>query len=84
MFNEKHDLAHEFPEHRELIRQLKSVNLHFSKLFDDYHKIDHEVLRIETGIENSSDEYLEQQKKKRLYLKDELFQLIRMASPTIT
>ncbi len=79
MLNEKHDLVHEFPEHRETIRSLKTGNLHFAKLFDDYHEIDHEVLRIETGVENSSDDYLEEQKKKRLYLKDELYQLIRKA-----
>lgn len=79
MLNEKHDLVHEFPEHRETIRNLKTDNLHFAKLFDDYHEIDHEVLRIETGVENSSDDYLEEQKKKRLYLKDELYQLIRKA-----
>jgi len=77
MLNEKHDLAHEFPEYRETIRQLKSGNHHFSRLFDEYHEIDHEVLRIETGIENSSDEYLDKRKKIRLHLKDELFQMIR-------
>jgi len=80
MLNEKHDLAHEFPGYRETIRQLKAGNQHFARLFDEYHEIDHEVLRIETGIENTSDEYLEGQKKKRLYLKDELFQLIRKAN----
>lgn len=77
MFNEKHDLVHEFPAHRETIRNLKASNLHFSRLFDDYHEIDHEVLRIETGIENSSDDYVGKQKKKRLYLKDLLFQMIK-------
>ncbi len=77
MFNEKHDLVHEFPEHRESIRNLKASNLHFSKLLDDYHDIDLEVLRIETGIENSSDDYIGKQKKKRLYLKDLLFQMIK-------
>ncbi|MFV2032639.1 MAG: YdcH family protein [Gammaproteobacteria bacterium] len=77
MLNEKHDLVHEFPEYRDAIRHLKSSNLHFARLFDEYHEIDHEVLRIETGIENSSDEYLGERKKKRLYLKDELFRMVR-------
>jgi uncharacterized protein YdcH (DUF465 family) len=77
MLNEKHDLVHEFPEHRDTIRKLKTSNHHFARLFDDYHAIDHEVLRIETGIENSSDNYLEGQKMKRLYLKDELYQIIK-------
>lgn len=80
MLNEKHELVHEFPEYRDRIHNLRANNHHFARLSDDYHAIDHEVLRIETGIENSSDDYLEEQKKKRLYLKDELYQMIRTAS----
>jgi uncharacterized protein YdcH (DUF465 family) len=77
MLNEKHDLAHEFPQYRETICQLKAGNHHFARLFDEYDEIDHEVLRIETGIENTSDQYLDERKKIRLHLKDELFQMIR-------
>ena len=79
MLNEKHDLIHEFPEYRDTIHTLKTSNSHFSRLFDEYHKVDHEVHRIETGVENTSDEYLEEKKKQRLHLKDELFQLIKNA-----
>lgn len=79
MLNEKHDLVHELPEHRDAIHQLKVNNNHFARLFDEYHEIDHEVHRIETGIENTSDEYLDDRKKHRLYLKDELFQMIQKA-----
>ena len=57
--------------------QLKTSNSHFAKLFDEYHDLDHEVHRIETGVENTSDEYLEEQKKKRLHLKDQLYTMIR-------
>jgi uncharacterized protein YdcH (DUF465 family) len=35
------------------------------------------VLRVEGGIENTSDDYLEELKKKRLALKDELFAMIK-------
>ena len=79
MLTEKHDLVHEFPEHRDQIHDLKMNNHHFSRLFDEYHEIDHEVHRIETGVENTSDEYLEERKKRRLYLKDELFRMIKQA-----
>ena len=77
MLTDKHDLLHEFPEHRETIHNLKMDNAHFARLFDEYHEIDHEVHRIETGVENTSDEYLEERKKMRLYLKDELYRMIR-------
>ena len=79
MLNEKHDLVHELPEHKDAIHTLKMTNQHFARLFDEYHEVDHEVHRIETGIENTSDEYLEERKKVRLYLKDELFRMIKDA-----
>ena len=39
MFNEKHDLIHELPEHREAIHNLKMTNNHFACLFEEYHEI---------------------------------------------
>ena len=77
MLNEKHDLVHELPEYRDTIHELKMNNQHFSRLFEEYHEIDHEIHRIETGVTNTSDEYLHERKKMRLHLKDELFQMIR-------
>ena len=53
MLSEKHDLVHELPEHRDTIHNLKMTNNHFARLFDEYHVVDHEVHRIETGIENT-------------------------------
>ncbi len=77
MLTDKHDLLHEFPEYRERIHELKLGNAYFARRFDEYHEVDHEVHRIETGVENTSDEYLEERKKLRLYLKDELYRMIR-------
>jgi len=77
MFGEKHDLLHELPEHKERIHDLKLSNKHFSRLFDQYHKIDHEVGRIAQGVETPSDEYTENLKKQRLSLKDELLAMIK-------
>ena len=77
MLNEKHDLVHELPEHRGTIHNLKMNNNHFARLFEEYHEVDHEVHRIETGVENTSDDYLEERKKVRLHLKDELYRMIQ-------
>lgn len=74
---EKHDLLHELPESKEAIHLLKANSGHFAKLFEAYHELDHEIHRIETGAENTSDEYLETQKKQRLSLKDQLYTMIR-------
>lgn len=76
MLGEKHDLVHEFPEHREKIHTLKVSNSHFAKLFEEYHELEHQVRRAEEGVENLADEHLEDLKKKRLKLKDELYALI--------
>ena len=74
---DKHDLIHEFPEYRDAIHELKMNDNHFARLFDEYHDIDHEIVRIENGAEASSDDYLENRKKIRLKLKDELFAMLR-------
>ena len=74
---EKHDLHHEFPEHHDAIHELKMNNAHFKKLFDEYHDVEHEVHRIEEGAENTSDQYLEERKKNRLFLKDQLYGMIK-------
>lgn len=79
MLNEKHDLIHELPEHRETIHNLKMTDPHFAELFTEYHEVDHEIHRIETNIETTSDDYLEEKKKKRLHLKDQLLTMIREA-----
>ncbi len=79
MQGEHHDLVHELPEFREKIHELKVSNSHFAKLFDEYHEVDHEVRRIEQEVETPSDEYTEELKKKRLYLKDELFAMLKQA-----
>ncbi len=72
----KHDLHHEFPEHYDRIHELKMNNNHFSRLFKEYHELDHEILRIEEGVENHADDYVEDLKKKRLLHKDNLYKMI--------
>jgi len=76
---EKHDLHHEFPEFKEEIHHLKINDNHFARLFNEYHEVDQEVHRIEQGVENTSDEYLEGKKKQRLKLKDDLFIMLKKA-----
>lgn len=73
---ERHDLAHEFPELRSKIHELKTHDAHFAKLFAEYHDIDREVRRIEEEVETPSDEYAEQVKMKRVRLKDQLYAML--------
>lgn len=74
---ENHSLANELPEYKEAIHDLKMNNNHFAKLFEEYHNFDKEIHRIEQGVENTTDEYLEGLKKQRLHSKDELFNMLQ-------
>ncbi|KAA3649854.1 YdcH family protein [Denitromonas sp.] len=76
-----HDLHTEFPEYREAIHALKVSDSHFSRLFDRYHEVNRHVVRIEVEAQVATDPELEDLKKERLKLKDELFGLLQRYSP---
>lgn len=76
----KHDLVHEFPDFRDRIHELKMSDTHFARLFADYHKVDHELHRIEQGVETPGDGYCEDLKKRRVRLKDELYRMLEAAN----
>lgn len=75
---EKHSLVKEFPDHQHTIRHLKMNDKHFAKLFDEYHELDHEIFSIESSNNSTSDEYLDELKKKRVALKDTLYKSVRV------
>lgn len=79
MIIDRHSLAKELPEYKAQIHQLKMENRHFAKLADEYHDLDNEIIRIEEGVENTTDEYVDGLKKKRLHLKDQLFAMLKDA-----
>ena len=72
-----HDLHNEFPEYRDEIHALKTGNHHFAKLFDEYHKVNREVIVLEGKNTPVTDETFENMKKQRLKLKDELFGMLK-------
>ena len=72
----RHNLTKDFPEFADKIHELKTHNAHFKKLFDNYDEIDHEIYRIETDTEPSSDATLNQLRSERVRLKDEIFDFL--------
>ena len=74
---EKHDLLHVFPEYQEKIVQLKTEDVHFRDLFDEYHKVKNEVFLIKTEEVITTDEYLKELKVKLLHLKDEIYHILK-------
>jgi len=77
---EHHPLIKEFPEYRAEIHRLKTEDAEFRQLFDEYHEVDREVFRIDQDLEPVSDATAGQLKRRRLFLKDWLFQRLREAA----
>jgi uncharacterized protein len=72
-----HDLAHEFPEHLEKMRELKMSDQHFAKLFADYDETNKSIIHHEQSGMSIADEALEELKKKRLKIKDDIYQILK-------
>ncbi|MEZ0148636.1 MAG: YdcH family protein [Candidatus Reddybacter sp.] len=70
---------HELPEYKSVIHDLKVSDRRFSKLFTEYHDLDHEIYRFEICVENCDDAHLEERKKLRLSLKDQLLDRLKKA-----
>lgn len=71
-----HELHEEFPQHGDRIHVLKTSNNHFARLADRYHEINRAIHRAEAEVEPTSDDILEEMKKQRLHLKDEIASML--------
>ena len=81
---EHHSLAVEFPDLREAMHRLKVGDPTFRALFEEYHEFDKRIYRIEQEIEAASDDFWAQLKRRRVYLKDRLLQMMREADARTT
>lgn len=77
MSEANHDLAHEFPEYKNRIHELKQSDGHFIRLSGEYHELSKQLHRINSQLETPSDDAIEELKVKRVRLKDELFQMLK-------
>lgn len=73
-----------FPEYREKIAQLRANDRHFSRLFDEHNKIDHEVKQLEDKHSPVLQAEIEVLKKQKLALKEELYALLRKEDASAT
>ncbi len=71
-----HDLAHEFPHLIGKMRSLKLSSSRFLHLFNDYDQVNNEITKIEQDGSAIADEALENMKKKRLKIKDDIHQML--------
>ncbi len=75
-----HELHDEFPDAGEALHNLKTSNAHFGKIAHEYHLANREIHRIESDVEPASDERLEDLKKRRLTMLDEIAAMLAAVS----
>lgn len=71
-----HDLYTEFPDMRDAIDGLKAANAHFAGLFARYNRLTGKVEDLEEHDMPVADFTLEDMKKARVKLKDEIYQFL--------
>lgn len=76
MSHTPHELAEDFPEYVEKMRDLKVSDAHFARLFDAYHEVNRAVHRAETDVEPTGDEEMETMRRERMRLKDEIYAIL--------
>lgn len=69
-----------FPEYRDQIAQLKISDLNFVRLFEKHNLLDQKIRHMEAHIEPSTHEEIEQLKKEKLLIKDDLYSIVKKAS----
>ncbi len=69
-----------FPEYRDLISRLKTEDRHFERLFNEHNDLDEKITELEKHISPVGEVEIETLKKKKLALKDEIYQILLKAS----
>jgi len=77
MFGEPHDIPREFPEYKHVIQTLTDTHPEFQRMYEEYHELDREIRNIEQNVEAVSDFYAETLKKRRVYLKDCIYLMLK-------
>lgn len=77
--NTHNELDEMFPEAKATIHELKTADAHFAKLADRYHELNRSIHRMETNVEPVSDETMEDERKRRLAVLDEIQAILAKA-----
>ncbi|MDU8943052.1 YdcH family protein [Ovoidimarina sediminis] len=76
MSHTPHELAADFPEFTDRIHDLKMSNADFRLLADEYHDLNRQVHRAETFVEPMSMAAETELRRRRMVLKDRIYQML--------
>ncbi len=71
-----------FPEYRDQITQLKTTDGHFVRLFEEHNALDQKIEKMVSRTEPGTPEEIEQLKKEKLALKDQIYVMLKKAAET--
>lgn len=77
MYGVRHRLSDDFPQYSAVIEYLKNTDIEFARLLDQYHQADNKIYGYEMQRRAVPDLYVEQLKRTRLRLKDQLYGVLR-------
>ncbi|MCW8890048.1 MAG: DUF465 domain-containing protein [Sedimenticola sp.] len=77
MLGEMHDILHEFPNLEETIKELHEKDPQFASLMDKHDALDTEIRNLEELNQPIDDLEMEELKKTRALLKDQIYQYLR-------
>ena len=65
-------------DNRDIISELKQSDSHFASIFDEHTQLDQQINQLEKDLiqHASRDEEIEQMKRRKLHLKDEIYKII--------
>jgi hypothetical protein len=79
MSNTPHEIHDEFPEYAGKLHTLKVSDEHFADLLEDYRDVNRAIHRAETEVEPVGDAHMEDMRKRRMVLKDEIYGMLTRA-----
>jgi len=80
MSHTPHELADDFPQDKDRIREMRRTSPHFAKLADRYHEINRTIHRMEERIEPVADTTEFALRRERMMLKDQLYAMLQPGS----
>ena len=80
MSHTPHELADDFPNDKDRIREMRRTSPHFAKLAERYHEINRTIHRMEERIEPVTDKTEFALRRERMMLKDQLYAMLQPGS----